>query len=131
MRHISIVFIVIMYTISVNALDYMSVNDAKFTLYGAAAGSYAGSTVAVCDVNGDGIDDMITSAPLYSTASVNANKAGAVYVIFGVAGSEIDPKYVSVDLRSLGDKFGFAVNGNPGGSLGMLLLKFNHIDLNM
>ena len=64
---------------------------AGFQISGAAAGDFAGQSVASAgDVNGDGIDDLIVGAP---RADAAGNNSGAVYVIFGSDagfGSELD-----------------------------------------
>jgi len=55
-----------------------------FELYG-GRGAFLGFSVATGDVNGDGIADLIVSAPR-STAADGSGFAGSVYVIFGGKG---------------------------------------------
>jgi len=69
-----------------------------------AAGS-AGTAVVTGDVNGDGIPDLIISAP-YTTVGSNA-QAGSVYVIFGTRLGFPDP----LPLSSLNGANGFQLNG--------------------
>lgn len=49
-------------------------------LYYGAAGEYAGNALAVGDINGDGVADLIVSAR-YATA-LGRPEAGTVYVIY-------------------------------------------------
>lgn len=55
---------------------------ADVTLYGAAPNDQLGMSGALADVNGDGLADVIVSAP-FAVRSDNRAQAGAVYVIFG------------------------------------------------
>ena len=55
-----------------------------FTITAASAGDTTGTAVASADINSDGIDDVIISAP---TATFGANtEAGKTYVVYGAAG---------------------------------------------
>jgi hypothetical protein len=77
-----------------------------FRIDGAAAGDQAGSpATGVGDVNGDGVDDLLVSAP---GADVNGRAdAGAAYVVFGGAAADLD-------LASLGLR-GYRIEGaQPG-----------------
>ena len=76
-----------------------------FKISGVAAHDYSGEIVtAGGDVNGDGFDDLIVSAP---RAAPHGAKSGAVYVVFGKAsGFGAD-----IDLSSLDGSNGFKLNG--------------------
>lgn len=54
--------------------------------YGRSAGDGLGWGVRVADLNGDDIDDLIVAAPEADVGSPVRDKAGAVYIWFGVAG---------------------------------------------
>ncbi|KPF75216.1 hypothetical protein IP88_07305 [alpha proteobacterium AAP81b] len=78
--------------------------DVGFRIKG-SSGSAAGVGVASGgDLNGDGVDDLIVSAPGRS------GFASAVYVIFGKTG----PSRTDVDLENLGAGDGFRIAGGPG-----------------
>ncbi|MEH1864682.1 MAG: hypothetical protein V7K69_06655, partial [Nostoc sp.] len=63
------------------------------------------------DVNGDGIDDLIISAP---SANTNGSDSGQCYVVFGSRGGF----GANFDLSTLNGTNGFAINGiNPGDRL--------------
>ncbi|WP_442935863.1 beta strand repeat-containing protein [Nostoc sp.] len=66
------------------------------------------------DVNGDGIDDLIISAP---GADANGSDSGQCYVVFGRRGGF----GASFDVSTLNGTNGFAINGiNPGDGLGLV-----------
>jgi len=55
-----------------------------FVINGVTAGDNSGTSVSTAgDINGDGIDDLITGAPL---AAPNGDYSGASYVVYGVRG---------------------------------------------
>lgn len=84
-----------------------TVKDANVTLQGEAAIDYFGFAVAAgCDVNGDGVGDVLVGAPLNDGA---AKDAGAVYVFYG--GEKGPSATPGQTLRGTaeGDQFGYAV----------------------
>ena len=89
------------------SLDLSTLNGSNgFVIQGFEAGGLLGYSVsAVGDVNGDGIDDLIVSAP-WSAPNGNS-KAGAVYVVFG-SNSGFS---ASLDLSTLNGSNGFVING--------------------
>ncbi|MEO5362280.1 MAG: DUF4347 domain-containing protein [Magnetococcus sp. DMHC-8] len=91
-------------------LDLTSLNgNTGFRLVGTGA-QFAGATVNTAgDINGDGIDDLIVSAP-----STNSS-AGAIYVVFGRTDFSTTS---SIDLSSLnGSTNGFRLDGTTAGDL--------------
>jgi len=76
-----------------------------FQINGLDAGDYLGTSVAVADINGDGIPDLIIGAP-NATANGHSN-AGKVYVIFGTRSGFPDP----FPLSSLNGTNGFELDG--------------------
>jgi len=90
---------------STQVLDKLG--DGAIAIHGFEAQSKAGFSVASAgDVNGDGYDDVIVSAP-YSDA--NGADSGAAYVIFGAAGT------AAPDLTKLDGADGFVVKGIAAG----------------
>ena len=76
-----------------------------FTLSGAAAGDWSGSSVAFAgDVNGDGFGDLIVGA---NGADSNGINSGASYVVFGKASGFA----ANLDLSSLDGSNGFTLSG--------------------
>jgi len=65
--------------ITLSASLASSTPPAGFVISGASSGDKFGTSVAVGDINGDGIKDIIIGAPGYNTGS----NVGAVYVVFG------------------------------------------------
>ncbi|MHC4434797.1 MAG: cadherin domain-containing protein, partial [Planctomycetota bacterium] len=93
-----------------------------FTIRGITENEPIGPDVAFPgDLNGDGIGDIVVSAPLTTVNGITA--AGAVYVVFGTE-ANIPPGFpVEFDLASLDGTNGFAVegtiaNGQMGVSIG-------------
>lgn len=74
-----------------------------FVIQGDAAGDYTGASVASAgDINGDGFDDLIVSAP--GGGYLGSNE-GNVYVVFGKAGST----RANIDLTNLAPADGFRI----------------------
>lgn len=57
--------------------------NADVTIFGPGLLSFFGFQIAVGDVNGDGVPDIVTSAPLADGPQNERPEAGEVYVIFG------------------------------------------------
>ncbi len=89
------------------SFDLTTLNGSNgLVIEGFEAGGLLGYSVSAAgDVNGDGIDDLIVSAP-WSAPNGNS-KAGAVYVVFG-SNSGFS---ASLDLSTLNGSNGFAING--------------------
>ncbi len=60
-----------------------SEQDADVIIYGAGMGDQLGRALASADVNGDGTDDLIMSAPLADGPSNSRSACGEVYVVYG------------------------------------------------
>ncbi len=76
-----------------------------FRLNGVAERDYSGSSVSTAgDVNGDGFDDLIVSAP---DADPNGNNSGSSYVVFGKASGFS----ATMELSSLDGSNGFRLDG--------------------
>lgn len=76
-----------------------------FVIDGITTNDFAGFSVSDAgDINGDGIADVIISAPF---SDGGGNLAGASYVVFGKTGST----RASIDLASLAAGDGFAIQG--------------------
>jgi hypothetical protein len=81
--------------------------DADVTLKGAAAIDYFGFSVAAgCDLNGDGIGDVVVGAPLNDGG---ARDAGAVYVFHGGEKGPSPTPGVTIRGAAEGDQFGYTV----------------------
>lgn len=76
-----------------------------FAIYGANSSDKFGSAVAVADINGDGIGDIIVGASGYNGGVASS---GAVYVIFGAKGTWL----ASFNVSALNGYTG--VNGTSG-----------------
>ncbi|OKP64660.1 hypothetical protein BTE77_34430, partial [Ensifer adhaerens] len=89
-----------------------------FIIQGDSAGDQAGRNVSSAgDVNGDGIDDLIVSAPYGDDGGADAGEA---YVVFGKAGggfgSTVGGRQV-LDLTTLAPADGFVIQGDTAGDL--------------
>jgi Ca2+-binding RTX toxin-like protein len=81
-----------------------------FTIMGAVPNGYSGWSVSSAgDVNGDGFDDIMISAP--GISSYGPSGEGQAYVVFGKAGGFSD----RVDLASLDGTNGFTLHGRETG----------------
>ena len=77
-----------------------------FTIQGASTTDYAGTSVSAAgDVNGDGLDDILVSAPY---AYALGNSPGLVYVIYGKTGTT----RTTLSVGNLAAVDGFAIQGD-------------------
>ncbi|MDH5405990.1 MAG: hypothetical protein OEZ30_07920 [Candidatus Aminicenantes bacterium] len=83
----------------------LSTSPANITVCGAGYGDLSGYAVASGDVNGDGYDDIITSACLANPDDPPRDGAGETYVIFGSSSppTTIDLSTQSADICICGD----------------------------
>jgi hypothetical protein len=58
-------------------------DEQDFTIVGAEGGDYVGSALTAGDVNGDGVDDIITAALAASGPDNSRANSGEAYVVFG------------------------------------------------
>jgi len=65
------------------ARDLADPTSADVTIFGPSLLSFFGFQIAVGDVNGDGVPDIVASAPLADGPHGERSEAGEVYVIFG------------------------------------------------
>ena len=97
-------------TVSVTGADDAS-GPVASVFNGVAAGDFAGFDVdGLGDVNGDGIDDFVVTAP---GADPNGSQTGQAYVVYGTA-SGFDS---SVAFSDLDGTNGFTINGNANHQL--------------
>ncbi|XP_049829405.1 integrin alpha-PS5-like isoform X1 [Schistocerca gregaria] len=81
------------------------------TLRGETVTEYFGASITVCDVNGDGLDELIVGAPFFS---VNKDE-GRIYVFTRSNSMKSMKLYQKIDGQNSGGQFGLAVT-----SLGQL-----------
>ena len=85
---------------------------------GSSASDGGGRTIAVGDVDGDGLYDLVLGSPFYGEVAQNSKNPGAIYVVWGHAdltkGAEVD--LAAADGASPAARL-LAVGG-PGDSLG-------------
>ena len=87
--------------------DIASLNGANgFTVNGKSAGDSLGGTGPAGDVNGDGVDDLLMSAPMLDAPDGRAN-VGGVYVLFGKTGAFS----ATVEVSTLNGSNGFVMYG--------------------
>ena len=78
-------------------LDNFS-SDLGFKIIGAREGDESGASVSAGDINGDGIDDLIISAP-YTDFVGDSNSTSISYVVYGQKGKDIS----EIDLKEFSD----------------------------
>lgn len=75
--------------------------------YMGAPGDRVGMTLAACDVDGDGVDDLIVGAPQASNYTIGL--AGSIYVLYGHV---VHPAWGStIRLDELSPDLGFRIDG--------------------
>ena len=93
------------------AIDIAAIEGAGFALQGLASRDLLGSAVALGDINGDGVADLMVSAS--NARFAEGPGAGHTYVVFGSLGRGATP----VDLASLDGTNGFLIEASrQGGS---------------
>jgi hypothetical protein len=75
--------------------------DAGFTVSNEEHLSQLGAAVAVADVNGDGLDDIVASSPLKDVGDIT--DAGEVYVFYGAEGLAGKVAFSDADVTVRGD----------------------------
>jgi len=93
-----------------------------FRLDGESAGDFAGVAVAVADLNGDGLGEVIVGA--YSADLPLLLDAGSVYVLFGSTGA----RPAVLRLNELAAPQGFRIEGEAGNLLGLSLAGAGDVD---
>jgi hypothetical protein len=63
----------------------LTVSDAVFTVRGSAAGAQLGASLALADIDDDGLDDLILGSPLAQEPTSPLPRQGAVHVFYGSA----------------------------------------------
>lgn len=97
-----------------------------YVIYGAESQGQTGYSVAVGDVNADGIEDIVIGAPYATSYAASGGsstsrasdvtgvlKAGIVHVVYGISGST----RTFVDLMTLAPSVGYSLSGNATGQL--------------
>ncbi|MEI2578508.1 integrin alpha [Scytonema sp. PRP1] len=112
-----------------------------FVINGQSVGDNSGFSVSDAgDVNGDGLDDLVVSAPFANTSGVNSD-VGKSYVVFGKAnGTAVNLSTVAsgtggfvINGQSAGDTSGFSVSNAGdvnGDGLGDLIIGAYGANLN-
>jgi Ca2+-binding RTX toxin-like protein len=90
--------------------DLLTLDGANgFQISGAASRDYSGASVASAgDVNGDGIDDLIVGS---WGADLNAERAGASYVVFGRDTGVVGGFPANLNLANVDGSNGFRISG--------------------
>jgi len=94
---------------------YLSTTPADITIYGANSGDYLGNKTISGDINGDGIDDIILTAPKADPGG--RSEAGKAYIIYGntnfPSNHTIDLRYDTADFIVWGDDASGRLGGRP------------------
>lgn len=80
----------------------------KTVLTSPVNGAYFGFSIASCDVNGDGFEDLIVGAPYYSSGKYESN-AGAIYVYLNHETEGFTDEYVFNATGKVRSLFGHSV----------------------
>ncbi|XP_021923600.1 integrin alpha-4-like isoform X2 [Zootermopsis nevadensis] len=80
-------------------------NRAVKILVGEKSGEFFGGSLAVADINGDGLDDLIVGAHLYTIS----HDEGRIYLFLANSQSTMFSKAQKIDGRNQGSRFGTAV----------------------
>ena len=84
-----------------------------FRINGINTGDSLGTSISSAgDINGDGFDDLIISAPAVSSNNSYGRNAGAAYVVFGKASGFP----TNLNLSNLNGSKGFTIQNNSGSS---------------
>ena len=95
--------------------------DRGFKISGGATGDGAGASVdSAGDLNGDGIDDLIVSAPY---VDANGTDSGALYIIYGEAGTR-----ANLNLADLTAAQGVRIAGASGETAGIVVRNVGDLD---
>ena len=75
---------------------------ANHPAFSGQVGAYFGHAVAVSDVNGDGLDDVIIGAPMHTDFSTTDGRyeTGRIYVVYQNAEVSFREKFSSIHLYS-------------------------------
>src|SRR5690554_1429985 len=103
---------------------------ADWTFEGAQASSYHGISLTTGDFNGDGIDELVLSAQLFDSATLN--DSGRVYIFHGPLGDPVTDRTVLNGYRE-NENFGSFVSNagdiNGDGYDDLLIGAYKHTDI--